>query len=225
MRTFLTCIILFLMASHLIANTNAIIYPKKVVIDNLLEGDTVHYDIVLKNSSEKSVKIQNIHSSCKCTVLDFKPVELQKSDSIIIPIQIVTEGFYGKVMRSVNIWTSSEEQPKLTVLFELHVRSELEMQPRFLDFQQIPADEVSEQSVVLTNNTDHPIEIENIETDEKKLKIDFKPVTLNPGESINVNFSIKAPENFRSYTIVYIHLAGARMPLAKLPAYIRTKNK
>jgi hypothetical protein len=209
---------------NLYAGEIRLLTPQKVQFKNILAGDTIRYQIRLKNESEREIKILRVKSSCKCTVLHFKPTVLKTNEEMDIPVQIDTEGFWGTVFRSVQIITNDKKNPKITVIFEMQVKQELEFEPRFLDLQDMVVGKAVKQKIKLVNNTDHLIQIENIESDEKQINIKWKKMKLDSGDSTFFEIEFKPEQPFSSYSIIYIHTNGARLPLFKIPIYIQVRE-
>lgn len=215
----LTFFIKWIFAQGLTLNT-----PDKVVFKDVMEGDTIFYNIVLENQSKENIKIKRVKSSCNCTILKFKESDLKPGEKITIPIYINTEGFWGKVLRSVQIYSTDKISPKMTVLFEINVKTEIDFEPRFVDMQNLKIGEKATRKVSIVNNSNYPIIIEQIETDEHSLNLEWESIEIKPGEKTNFTVTIKPQRPLSTYAIIYVHTRNAKKPLYKIPVYINTEE-
>ncbi|MCK5077151.1 MAG: DUF1573 domain-containing protein, partial [Calditrichia bacterium] len=90
----------------LYGNNLELLTPSRVKIENIKSGDTIYYEIEVKNVGQKQLEIYKVKSSCRCTILNFKPQIMQPDSIIKIQIAINTDGMRGRVTRSVSIFSN-----------------------------------------------------------------------------------------------------------------------
>ncbi|MCK5075518.1 MAG: DUF1573 domain-containing protein [Calditrichia bacterium] len=220
----LLVLLTILSGDFLLGEKLELLTPNRVEIDNIKAGDTIFYEIAIKNGSENPLEIYKVKSSCKCTILNFEPQIIQPEKELIIQIAIDTRGMKGWTTRSVTIYSNDKKKPKTPVFFKMNVIPELDITPSFIDFQECVVGDVYTFNIILKNNLQNNIIVEKIESDLQELFFDYKEKEIKPKETISVKVIYKPVKAISNYKIVYIHIQGTEQPLYKLPVYIRVRK-
>jgi len=76
-------------------------------------GSRVRHDFVFKNSSGKVIKVQDVTSSCGCTVSEVKRKTIPPGEETVISVEFNSEGYSGHVQQFVYVSTDDVDNPIL----------------------------------------------------------------------------------------------------------------
>jgi len=77
----------------------------------ITQGAIVKHDFILKNSTSKILAINNIHSSCGCTVSKSEKKSLLPQESTLITVSFNSQGYQGPVTQFVYVNTDNADLP------------------------------------------------------------------------------------------------------------------
>jgi hypothetical protein len=76
-------------------------FPKEVDFGIIRKGDTINKEIIIKNVSEKTLIIKNLHSSCNCTAVKLKDSVIDTDSETIITATFVANGSNNNFEESI----------------------------------------------------------------------------------------------------------------------------
>jgi hypothetical protein len=79
------------------------------------------HDFILKNSSEKTLNISGVNTSCGCTVSEITKNKVSPGESTLIRVSFNTKGYKGEVQQFVYVNTDDAENPVLKFTIKANV--------------------------------------------------------------------------------------------------------
>jgi len=70
-------------------------------------GAVVKHDFILKNETDKALKVKDVTTSCGCTATKIKNKELAPGESTVIEAQFNSKGYSGSVQQYVYVNTDN----------------------------------------------------------------------------------------------------------------------
>ncbi|GAB4331639.1 MAG: DUF1573 domain-containing protein [Calditrichia bacterium] len=214
-------LILLIMATILPAQKLELLSPHLVQFGKVPEDTTLTTVIRFKNAGEKTLTIDDVHTSCGCTVAQLAKEEYDPGEAGSIEISLNTKGFSGVIRKYVTI-KLKEGKPELTrVVLEANVTPKIEFDPRFIDFQKMTLDVGSSQkTLTIRNHLSEPIEIVGIEYDNPRLKIEPAAVKIAPKSSAQLKILYFPKEKGRDDTILKLQFSRPMKLTKRVPVFI-----
>lgn len=85
------------------------------------EGEVLKHDFILKNESQKKLNINDITTSCGCTVSQVKKKALLPGESTFIEVQFKSKGYSGAAQQFVYVHTDSIDNPVIRYIIKTDV--------------------------------------------------------------------------------------------------------
>lgn len=91
------------------------------------QGTVLKHDFILKNETKDILKINNIHTSCGCTVSEADKKSLMPQESTAITVSFNTQGYSGPVQQFVYVNTDNADPAiiKFTIKAQIEVSKEI----------------------------------------------------------------------------------------------------
>ena len=84
-------------------------------------GEIVKHEFVLKNATDKPIKIKEVNTSCGCTASDVKKRDLASGENTVIEVTFDSAGYSGPVKQFVFVNTDSSEQSMIRFIIKAEV--------------------------------------------------------------------------------------------------------
>ena len=145
--------------------------PAQPVI--VLEPDTLDYgivyqqvknrrDVIVRNAGDAPLLIQEIKTTCGCTVVEMENEEIAPAASV--PLTIIFNGklTQGKQVKRIRVLTNDPVTPEATIVIKVDVRTHLTVEPknRRIGFGRLPRGETPTRQVHLRTESEPRLEIE-----------------------------------------------------------------
>jgi hypothetical protein len=162
------------------------------VIDmgDVYTGTKAEKVLKVKNIGTEVLKISDVHASCGCTATMMSESEktLAPGQEGKISVSINTAGFQGgKFTKSVTVSSNDSSNAKLALSFNLNVITVLNMDPKFISFDNCKTDTTYTKLITVTNPAKDRIKINSVNAPASQLKdmvkVDLMKNQLGPGES------------------------------------------
>jgi len=85
------------------------------------EGEVLKHEFVLKNDSEKTLNIKEVHTSCGCTASEVKKKKLQPGESTIVEVKFNTKAYSGVVQQFIYVNTDSLDKPIIKFIIKADI--------------------------------------------------------------------------------------------------------
>jgi hypothetical protein len=156
--------------------------------DIVAKGDVITHDFEIRNDGDAPLHIENVRPSCGCTVASF--------DKVIAPgkvgkihASVDTTDFFGPISKSIAVYTSDQENPKIQLVVRAKVTAYINSDPgyaRFLYVQREPTEPVKQR---FWSEDSHPLRVLDVKTSSKKVSVAFHQATGDELDS-----EIKGPQ-------------------------------
>ena len=133
MRAVIVVVFLLIVQSYSFAEppVKPALPPASVAFENagqwdfgtITEGQTVTHEFVIKNKSDKILKITNVNSSCGCTASQAKKKELAPGESTTIEVAFNSSGYNGWAQQFIFVNTDDLQNPFLRYIIRANVVS------------------------------------------------------------------------------------------------------
>ena len=106
---------------------NEIINPNEWDFGRVKQGAILKHDFILKNQTDDILEINNIHTSCGCTVSNSDKKSLSPQESTAIKVTFNSEGYSGPVQQFVYVNTDNVDLAiiKFTIKAQVEVSKEI----------------------------------------------------------------------------------------------------
>lgn len=135
-------------------------------------GETVQHNFILRNRGNARLKIYRIQTSCGCTTLAAKTMELEPGGEKDLPVELDLTGRTGKQNQQVILHTNDPANRTYRLLMTGEAVPEIQVEPRTLNLQQAQPDELHQGSVTLTSTTGEPFTIKKATANRDRLEIE-----------------------------------------------------
>jgi len=85
------------------------------------EGKVLKHRFTLKNDTGKTLQIQDVNTSCGCTVSSVKKKKLAADEETTIDVTFKTKGYYGPTKQFIYIHTDDNYKPVVTFIVKANV--------------------------------------------------------------------------------------------------------
>lgn len=181
----------------------------------ILEGETVKHKFIIVNNGGSLLKIDNVVSSCGCTVADPEIKELKPGESTHISVEFNTSGRFGEQIKTIAVMSNDESNPvqRFTIKGKvLEQKTEvtgpvIKFDRAQYDFGVVEEGGVLTHSFVFTNTGTEPLEIVDIRTSCGCTAAHPDKKIYQPGEKgvIKAEFDTKGRVGRNSRTITVIN--------------------
>jgi DNA-directed RNA polymerase subunit F len=166
---------------------------------DVVEGTYPTTTFVFYNTGDAPLKLKNVRASCGCTSPSWPRNDIQPGDSGVIKVVFNTRGYKNKdfaksVIIQTNIKNGNTDKTDVVYISghvvpksAAYVQYPLEASEYSKNFEKIFNKKNQKWSIFLENKGDSVITIQEIKTScEECLKINYKPNTINPGETLEL---------------------------------------
>ncbi|MBE2188333.1 MAG: DUF1573 domain-containing protein [Candidatus Kapabacteria bacterium] len=126
------------------------------------EQNPLKASIKLHNKGNQTLEIKRVKPGCGCTTapLDTNIIAPGKYATLDVTLNVST--YDGPVTKSISIFTNEAEE-RTTLMIKADVMRPITVFPKFLSFPKLFINEESVGKVVITNNTDKPVKVKEVE--------------------------------------------------------------
>ncbi len=75
------------------------------------EGDVLKHEFIFENTTERSLEIKDVNTSCGCTASDVKKRKLSIGESTPLDVKFNSKGYSGQVKQHIYVITDDPEEP------------------------------------------------------------------------------------------------------------------
>ena len=152
------------------------------------EESPLHAKIKIFNKGDELLKIKDVNPSCGCTTAPLDKNEISPGEYATLDVKLRVDHYSGDVRKTVKI-VSNDPQSKQVMFLKCNVVRPFKIFPRFLSFNRMYVGEESKGKVVLTNLTDKPLKIEDVQYTPENMRLNIQPGMEIPAMD---NFTIEA---------------------------------
>jgi hypothetical protein len=157
-----------------------LISPELIDLGKLQEGATADGDIFFLNSGNQPLGIQQIKTSCGCTIAQNEKEVYAPGDTIKIHFSVNTRGFRNVVRKTITVFFQDEKIEDLRYTIQMDIFTDLELSPRFISFRhvQINPDTVITNYFTIQNNSEKPVKIKKVTSNYDLVEVYPQSITI-----------------------------------------------
>lgn len=122
-------------------------------------GTKLNHSFKLTNAGKAEIKITNVKPTCGCTVAGDYPKTLAPGASGMFPFSLTAPSHAGPFSKGINITTSDQAKPNLTLTLKGTMRPQILVQPPNIYLGSVFGTQSKTQVVAISNNTDKPLKV------------------------------------------------------------------
>jgi hypothetical protein len=203
----------------------------KIVFEKLIHDfgqmkpeSEVLYDFNFKNEGDGILEIQNVRSSCGCTVVVPDKRSLAPGESSFLKVKYHAGRGAGMVDKKITVYNNDPKLPAVILTITASIATDLEFTPVYVRFDNIPSDKPADLTVYFNSKDPVKFQLTDIKSDQPyiatrlekgednrfRLVVSFVPPQVKAAENRGyLNAMISAKSNSETY------------PEIKIPVYIK----
>lgn len=201
-----------------------IVGGKEFNFNDMYVGTKAEKKITIKNIGKDTLVINNVQASCGCTATLLSDKIIPPKKTATLNIGFDSKGFYGKVQKTVTIYSNDSLNTPLTINFTANVISLLQFDPQYIYFQQMKPDSTASINILVKNNSSEPIEIVSIQNKVTGLKIDVLQRKLMPNETTQLKATFTAISEGIMQGDVVFNLKNNKQPAVPIRFFAYVKK-
>lgn len=214
-------LMLILIPSLLLPRQLKLITSQVLNLGDVYEDTIAVGTIKFANAGDKPLEIMNIRTSCGCTAAELEKRVYEPGEEGEVIVRFNTRNFSGLVRKSVSIYVKDATPSNVKVTVQANIRRKLEIEPRFVNFQNIQMDQTLHlRKVQVINNWDQPFYINEVKSDIKILDISPKKFKIAPGTSQDIELKFSSMEEGKSVGYLVINIDKPTQMVKRIPIYI-----
>ncbi len=188
----------------------------------------VTFDFNFKNEGDGVLEIQNVRSSCGCTVVVPDKRSLAPGESSFLKVRYHAGRGSGMVEKKITVYNNDPKQSTVILTITASIATDLEFTPVYVRFDNIPADKPADMTVYFNAKDPGKFQLTDIKADQPfittrleqgedkrfRLVVSFVPTAVKSTENRGyLNAMISAKSNSETY------------PEIKIPIYIKFQEE
>ncbi len=212
------------MAVNLFAEPSAKVDQLEYDFGTVKEGKVVEHSFYIKNVGDDTLIIARVHSSCGCTAALASNDEIPPGDSAEIKATFKSKGFAGTIKKKVYVDTNDPSHYRITFTITGYVEPKPapqgELSKTVMEVGTLQIGVIETLHVYLKNVGKKDLTVDGIETTGLDILPPFVPDPISPGDSVRLNFQLKAEKPGRLNSLVTVITNAPRRPRV----YLRVKG-
>ncbi len=120
-------------ASPTFAAARAVVEQPTVDVGKVAKGEKIEHAFKLRNAGDETLTVREVKASCGCTVASYDK-EIAAGETGEISAVVSTANFNGPIAKSVTVFTSDSENPKITLVVKATVEPLVQVDPGYARF-------------------------------------------------------------------------------------------
>jgi hypothetical protein len=164
-----------------------IVSPEPVFDFGTRDNDgQVQHEFVIRNTGDAPLKIDNVKSSCGCTVAELKKKDLAPGEETTVGATFNLRGRSGQQKKTITVQSNDPDQPMYSLELVGEAKTPIEVSPAALSLGAIEGDTPTSGSVTISAAQEGlTFNIKSVDTFNEFLKASFE--TLEEGRQYRVN--------------------------------------
>ncbi|MHB8709066.1 MAG: DUF1573 domain-containing protein [Desulfuromonadales bacterium] len=186
----------------------------------VFQGESVRHVFAFSNRGDTPLDIQKVSSSCGCTAALASAKTLAPGESGEIQTSFDSTRFRGTINKTVYLYTNDPAQPVVQMHIKGNVQEELALDPQLVNFGAVAVKRTVKSKVSLTNQGNHEVHLEGLETTTPELAARLSANVIPPGGKVVVELTLTPkPGQSRFSGYVLFKAAGAIRHDLRIPVY------
>lgn len=208
-------VILFLIVSIINGQNQGpkIVAPEpKYDFGNIIEGQRVSHEFVVKNEGDEVLEIRKINASCGCTAAQPEKDKLAPGESTKIKVHFDSSHRQGKQVKYVYIMTNDRTNPQIRLEFTTFIEERgvsdtrsisggrLIISPAKYDFGTIKEGSIVSTNVFLKNIGNEPVVINSINNSSDCISYELSSKKIGPNENAIMKIELNTKNRSGKFT-------------------------
>jgi len=177
------------------------------------KGVTVVRELTVKNTGTDSLIISNVSTSCGCTVAKPRTTRLAPGDSTQLDVTFYTKDIVGSsVRRQIFVRSNDSTQQTLTMTLAAEIRTSIEVQPSYINFNVVKVGFAATRSVLLRNAGDTTVRILSVQSADSQVSVHCESTVLRPYGTASIEVKVIARERGKLLGQLEIMTDSPRQP-------------
>ena len=191
----------------------------------LLRGTIAEKKVLIKNTGNEVLQLDNIEASCGCTGTAPSQKTIPPGQSAVISISFNSRNFTGKVHKTVTVHSNAANDPRVVIEFTAFVIDEILLEPGHFWFKDAEVGRTSRQTLNIKNNGKEPLKITGWRCQLAGFKLIVPTDTIDPGKSADVIAEF-IPEKVNAILSegMFLTTSNFRQPEIFVPVYGNVKE-
>jgi hypothetical protein len=191
----------------------------------LLRGTIAEKKVLIKNTGNEVLQLENIEASCGCTGTAPSQRSIPPGQSAVISISFNSRNFTGKVHKTVTIHSNAANEPRVVIEFAAYVIDEILLEPAHFWFKDAEVGRTSRQVMSIRNNGKEPLKITGWRCQLAGFKMTIPGEPIEPGKNAEVVAEF-TPEHVSAILSegMFLTTSNARQPEIFVPVYGNVKE-
>lgn len=201
--------------------------PDIIDYGDVPQGEEIKGEIKFVNKGSEPIELEGVRPQCGCTAVKPDKMVYASDEMAIIPFSVDTKKFRpGVIRKSIHVAFKNAPQLSKTIFIQAKVVTDLNVNPRFINFQQVMLnpDTLYSEFIEIENTSSEDIEITKISTTSDLLKIHPESVVVPAGKSHLVRLELTPKVTGRHNTTVTIETNNSRTPIFSVPVFINIRE-
>jgi hypothetical protein len=174
-------------------------------------------EVTFQNTGTETVEISDVQSSCGCTAAVPTDRTIDPGEKGILNVTFKSGKSQGDVEKVITVVTNDSISPTYRLPVIAHVKTDITMEPRALDFGEVKLGEPVTMETTLKSETGAPFEIIFVEADTSRFSYEIVPTEVDGMPAYTVKVTLRAntkPQSF--YKVINLRTDNTRSPLFRL---------
>ena len=186
---------------------------------SIYRGEKAEHTFIVRNDGTDTLRIQNVRSSCGCTVPTLAKRNLAPGESTQLTAIFDSGRFIGSVTKQIYVYSNDMETPIINLSIHTDVKVDLEVRPGTIYFAGLHEGEKVERSILIKNTSDKPVDIKEISSTVSAVRLELPKIKLQPGETGELKLVIDAVKKDMKLTGELTIFNTSQQPEVKVNLY------
>ena len=156
----------------------------------MYRGKRVSHRFVIRNSGDEMLKINNVRSSCGCTVPTLDKRELKPGESTELVAVFDSGRFRGQVTKNIYLYSNDPTEAIKKLSIHSFIKQDLMVEPSTIYFADLKEGESVQREIEIRNLSEEPVNIKEIASTVSEVEIQLEKTSLEPDESTVLHLRI-----------------------------------
>lgn len=196
------------------------------------KGKILQHQFLIRNAGDAELEITDVRPACGCTVADFDRT-IAPGESGKVSIRMKTENFAGPIAKTVAVFTSDTDNPKIELVVKADVKPYITVLPGFARYNYVQGEAVEAVPQTIWAEGGENLEVLAAHSPHDYLKVSFREATeeeRNPkgsGRQWRLVFELSdgAPVGaLRDYVTVELNHPEQKMAKIPISGFVRPRQ-
>jgi hypothetical protein len=184
--------VLLLVPVLALAQPKLVVDPEEFDLGVLKQNETRDFSVTITNAGDQPLVIEDIESTCGCTVPELAVTELAPGQSTAMAIHFNSKTFQGKQTKYVHVFSNDPHRSAVDLIITADIQVPLRMTPAkaMIGFRTLQVGETQTLTYTFTSE-----DVDELEMEPRSWPRDWLDVAVKPGRSPHttlVDFTIRA---------------------------------